>query len=1122
MFPLLRTLVVALLVFGLHPPQGLAQDDVFPLDSIPIETNTGEKPQSKVWFHSGGWWAVLPSSSPSGTWIWRLESDGSWTPVLRLSRSEDTKADALAMGDVTHVLLCDSSGSSCAGSPELVSVEYVPALHSYQLWSERPAPTPVRLRGSETSTIDVDTMGRMWIATTSGSDVDVHYSDPPYTSFSGPITLNPDDPISSDDISVVTMLSGGTLGVLWSNQQAERFGFRVHVDGAPPTQWSADEVPASQSARNVGAGMSDDHLSVALASDGTLYAAVKTSYDNSSYPKIALLVRRPGGSWDDLYEVDDAGTRPIVLLNEVSGTVQVVYTSVDSSSGGDIVLRESPLSRIRFGSVKTLMRRKLNNATSTKQNWTDEVVVLASQGGSAYGVLITRDHAADAGCRDAPWNDEGISVDVLLADDFASGTGPFHYRDDAFAGTSNPAHADGTYAPGAGLEGGALRVVVGAKSTAMSGGWTAPFQITGTPAEITVQVRYRLIMDGTYESDEHADVLLSVDGVLHGTPPDTHLLRFAGDGHNPSAEMDSCWRTHRSSPDLTDGSHELVIGVFNNKSTTSREVAELLIDKVAVTALGPECPEDLDGDGFTCAVDCDDADPAVHPGAADRCDGHDDDCDGAADEDFVPESCDSGQLGVCSAGTTWCVDGLEICVASAVPAADDAVCNGADDDCDGAVDEDFGAAVCDTGAPGLCAVGTSACAAGSLVCIADYLPAPFEVCDDGVDGDCDGFADCLDDECQGAANCAAMTLLTAAFDAGSDGFAFVRDAFLGTAEPGYADGEWVAAGGPDGSGALQVIVGGKDGDDIFGMSGGWRTSFTVGVRSDVVLTFHFDLTQTATYESDEFSQVLVSLDGILRGQGPGGALAQLEGDGDAGDPVSTGWEAIAVDLGTLSPGDHALTLGTYNNKKTHQTEWTTLAIDAVEITATPAGPAPELEVVLEAGFDTAEDGFVFFPDRFRGTDEPAYASGQRLSSGGSDGSGVLGVVLGGLDGDDILGMSGGWERVFHLDTEGEVSLSVRYHLTQASDYESDELSQALASVDGQLHGAGPQSALSQVTGNGNGGGPLTTGWQLVEIPLGLLAAGDHVLVLGGYNNKKTAPNESTEILFDHLKITHFE
>ena len=130
----------------------------------------------------------------------------------------------------------------------------------------------------------------------------MHYSDSPYTAFTGPITLA--NNINDDDIGVVTALPNDTIGVLWSNQTTRRFGFKVHVDGQLATTWSADEVPAAASALNVGLGMADDHLNVAVASDGTLYAAVKTSYDTAGYPKIAMLIRRPNGTWDPLYEVD--------------------------------------------------------------------------------------------------------------------------------------------------------------------------------------------------------------------------------------------------------------------------------------------------------------------------------------------------------------------------------------------------------------------------------------------------------------------------------------------------------------------------------------------------------------------------------------------------------------------------------------------------------------------------------------------------------------------------------------------------------------------------------------------------------------------------------------------------
>jgi hypothetical protein len=127
-------------------------------------------------------------------------------------------------------------------------------------------------------------------------------------------------------------------------------------------------------------------MNTSVASDGTLYVSVKTS----GSPLILLLIRRPPtgvpgrGSWDNLYPVDTAGTRPIVLLNEPARKVEIVYTT--STSGGDIVMRESSLSPISFGSRRTLMTGNLNNATSTKGNWSDEVPIVAA----GHGVLLVR------------------------------------------------------------------------------------------------------------------------------------------------------------------------------------------------------------------------------------------------------------------------------------------------------------------------------------------------------------------------------------------------------------------------------------------------------------------------------------------------------------------------------------------------------------------------------------------------------------------------------------------------------------------------------------------------------------------------------------------------------------
>lgn len=181
-------------------------------------------------------------------------------------------------------------------------------------------------------------------------------------------------------------------------------------------------------------------------------------------------------------------------------------------------------------------------------------------------------------------------------------------------------------------------------------------------------------------------------------------------------------------------------------------------------------------------------------------------------------------------------------------------------------------------------------------------------------------------------------------------------------------------------------------------------------------------------------------------------------------------------------------------------------------------PGPAATTVLEAHFDSDADGFSYSDDGFRGTAQPAYASGARLATGGFTG-GALQVSLGGIDNAVVTNMSGGWSHSFTLPSAGRVQLSFRVRLTQSSEYESNELSQALVAIDGALVGTGLNDFIAQVAGNGNGGTPVTTGWQLVTLDLGTRTAGTHVVRLGGFNNQKTLNDESTEVLIDDVVVT---
>ena len=188
------------------------------------------------------------------------------------------------------------------------------------------------------------------------------------------------------------------------------------------------------------------------------------------------------------------------------------------------------------------------------------------------------------------------------------------------------------------------------------------------------------------------------------------------------------------------------------------------------------------------------------------------------------------------------------------------------------------------------------------------------------------------------------------------------------------------------------------------------------------------------------------------------------------------------------------------------------AVDDLSITA-----SMQSSLLISANFDTDEDGFVYQDDAFRGTNQAAYANGMRANSGCKSG-GCLRVVMGGIDNEIILGISGGWTRSFTLASASDVRISFWYHLSQSPDYDLDEFSQMLVSLDGVLFGQGMSDYVLQINGNGNGGSAEASGWQQFTFFLTDLPAGVYQLTIGGYNNQKSYQNESTEALIDQVVV----
>lgn len=341
---------------------------------------TGEKPESKLWFHDGSWWAAMVSPTSGGAHtIWRLGQTG-WTDTgVVIDSRPASKEDVLAAGSTLYV-----ASRAASGGNKLRRFTY--ASGAYQLDQGFPVNLPGG--GEETLTIARDSTGRLWVTYESGSKIFVAHSTGSETSWSGPfvIPVTGATGTSSDDISSVIAFTDGTgpaIGVMWSNQKTATDYFAVHRDAAPTTTWTVETALS-------GSREADDHINM-KTSEGKIYVAVKTSQSGSSKPLIRLLVRSPAGAWGrfTVATVGEGNTRPITMLHidPVQDLVYVFLTMGEGDSARGIAYKVSSTQSISFPTQATTFiqgpnAQKINNATSSKQNGdpTSGIVVLASDG----------------------------------------------------------------------------------------------------------------------------------------------------------------------------------------------------------------------------------------------------------------------------------------------------------------------------------------------------------------------------------------------------------------------------------------------------------------------------------------------------------------------------------------------------------------------------------------------------------------------------------------------------------------------------------------------------------------------------------------------------------------------
>jgi len=295
------------------------------------------------------------------------------------------------------------------------------------------------------------------------------------------------------------------------------------------------------------------------------------------------------------------------------------------------------------------------------------------------------------------------------------------------------------------------------------------------------------------------------DEICNGVDDDCDVTtneQVDGDGDGWSICDDDC---DDGEPDVAPDAPEVCDGLDNDCDPTTDELADEDGDFYSIctgdcddddATVSPASPElcdgldndcdgylaedevDEDGDGqMVCGGDCDDGDAWTYTGAPEQCDGIDNDCDGAID-DGVDDDPDLD-------GYNACQGDCDNDDPNVYPFAVE-ICDGKDDDCDGDLpldeldEDDDGWLVCDGDCDDLDADlnlddgdgdGSSTCEGdcddGDEALTPDDLdgdgystcdddcddgepaahPDAVEICDDGIDNDCDGAADADDPEC---------------------------------------------------------------------------------------------------------------------------------------------------------------------------------------------------------------------------------------------------------------------------------------------------------------------------------------------------------------------------------------
>ncbi|MFQ5649833.1 MAG: FlgD immunoglobulin-like domain containing protein [bacterium] len=348
---------------------------------------TEEKPESKLWWHDGLWWAVLWDHDSQRYTIHTFDrANQCW---LRVGPEADERprssSDALWDGKKLYIASRAKMTHKPEHGPEsarLYRYSYDSGTKSYHL--DPGFPMQINDSRSRALVLTKDSAGKLWATWVQEDDVMINHTDGDDLSWGTPVVLPVQgNDVDTIDISAVLAFGGDRIGVFWGNQIDKKYYFAVHIDTRLAADWEPREVV-------LGDGMArfaDDHINLASsASSGFVFAVVKTSLVGSERPRILLMKRHPGNRVWTSHVVGlgkDDHTRPIVLFDSENDSLYV-FARVKFKNA--IYLKSAHMDDPTFSEgigrpfIQSTTDSDVNNPTSTKQTVSSETGLLVVAG----------------------------------------------------------------------------------------------------------------------------------------------------------------------------------------------------------------------------------------------------------------------------------------------------------------------------------------------------------------------------------------------------------------------------------------------------------------------------------------------------------------------------------------------------------------------------------------------------------------------------------------------------------------------------------------------------------------------------------------------------------------------